>query len=83
MRPVFPDYLSVSYDYDYIILYSHQKCLLLMLVNVKHCYVLKDINQNLTKNKLNKNATRCNNRDDLVHLISFTLKISVFSEAYI
>ena len=29
-----------------------------------------------------RKATRCNNRDDLLHL-SFTLKISIFSEAYI
>ena len=29
-----------------------------------------------------RNAMRCNNRDDLLHL-SFTLKISIFSEAYI
>ena len=29
-----------------------------------------------------RNATCCNNRDDLFHL-SFTLKVSVFSEAYI
>ena len=29
-----------------------------------------------------RNAMRCNNRNDLIHL-SFTLKISIFSEAYI
>ena len=29
-----------------------------------------------------RNAMRCNNRDDSLHL-SFTLKISIFSEAYI
>ena len=29
-----------------------------------------------------RKATHCNNRDDLLHL-SFTLKISIFSEAYI
>ena len=29
-----------------------------------------------------KNAMRFNNRDDLLHL-SFALKISIFSEAYI
>ena len=29
-----------------------------------------------------RNATRCNNRDDLLHL-SFTLKVSIFSEAHI
>ena len=28
-----------------------------------------------------RNAMRCNNHDDLIHL-SFTLKISIFSEAY-
>ena len=32
--------------------------------------------------KKTRNATRCNNRDDLVHL-SFILKIPIFSEAYI
>ena len=31
---------------------------------------------------LTRNAMRCNNRDDLLHL-SYTLKISIFSEAYI
>ena len=31
--------------------------------------------------KLTRNAMRCNNRDDLLHL-SFTLKISILSEAY-
>ena len=29
-----------------------------------------------------KNATRCNNRDDLLY-VSFTLKISIFSEVNI
>ena len=29
-----------------------------------------------------RNATRCNNRNDLLHL-NFTLKVSIFSEAYI
>ena len=33
------------------------------------------------RTKLTKNATRCNNCDDLLHL-RFTLKISIFSEAY-
>ena len=32
--------------------------------------------------KEQENAMRCNNRDDLLEL-SFTLKISIFSEAYI
>ena len=32
--------------------------------------------------KLTRNATRCNNRDDLLHL-NFILKMSIFSEAYI
>ena len=32
--------------------------------------------------KQTRNAMRCSNRDDLLHL-SFTLKISIFSEAYI
>ena len=31
---------------------------------------------------ITRNAMRCNNRDDLLHL-SFTVKISIFSEAYI
>ena len=30
---------------------------------------------------ITRNATRFNNRDDLLH-VSFTLKISIFSEAY-
>ena len=29
-----------------------------------------------------RNATHCNNRDDFLHL-SFTLKVSIFSKAYI
>ena len=32
--------------------------------------------------KVTRNATRCNNRDDLLHL-RFTLKISKFSETYV
>ena len=40
---------------------------------------LHDIIPNL---KQTKNAMLCNNRDDLLHL-SFTLKISIFSEVYI
>ena len=41
-------------------------------------------NADLHKAVLNKtrNATRCNNRDDLLHL-SFNLKILIFLEAYI
>ena len=31
---------------------------------------------------ITRNTTRCDNRDDLLHL-SFTLKISIFSETYI
>ena len=43
------------------------------------------VNYGLVKSKVQikiRNATCCNNRDDLLHL-SFTLKISIFSEAYI
>ena len=43
------------------------------------------VNYGLIKSKVQtktRNATRCNNRDDLLHL-SFSLKISVFSEAYV
>ena len=42
------------------------------------------VNYGLIKYKVQiktRNATSCNNRDDLLHL-SFTLKISIFSEAY-
>ena len=41
------------------------------------------VNYGLIKSKIQiktRNATRCNNRDDLLHL-TFTLKISIFSEA--
>ena len=35
-----------------------------------------------TMAKSTRNATRCNNRNDLLHL-SLTLKISILSEAYV
>ena len=43
------------------------------------------ISYGLLKSKVQvetRNAMRCNNRDDLLHL-SFTLKFSIFSKAYI
>ena len=44
------------------------------------------INNTTIKNqimrKITRNAMRCNNHDDLLHL-GFTLKISIFSEDYI
>ena len=43
------------------------------------------VNYGLIKSKVQikaRNARPCNNRNDLLHL-SFTLKISIFSEAYI
>ena len=36
-----------------------------------------DMTKPIHKIEMNKNATRCNSRDDLLHLI-FTLKISIF-----
>ena len=36
----------------------------------------------IRKQKKTRNAMRCNNRDDLFHP-NFTLKISIFSEAYV
>ena len=42
------------------------------------------VNYGLIKSKVQirtRNTTRCNNHDDLLHL-SFTLKISIFLEAY-
>ena len=42
----------------------------------------KDLNVfKLRKHTQQENAIRCNNRDDLLQL-SFTLKISIFLEAY-
>ena len=40
-----------------------------------------EVNYGLIKSKVQiktRNATRCNNRDDLLHF-SFTLKVSIFS----
>ena len=40
------------------------------------------VDARLNFKNLTRNATHCNNRDDLLHL-SLTLKNSIFSEAYI
>ena len=42
----------------------------------------KLIEGNYTESKYNKKRYDCNNLDDLLHF-SFTLKISIISEAYI
>ena len=51
--------------------------------NICNYYLIKLIKFiTLIKLMATRNATRCNNRDDLLHL-SFPLKILIFSEAYI
>ena len=57
-----------------------------LLESLKKCFYI-NYNTLITfllklKRNLTRNATRCDNRDDLLHL-SFTLKILIFSEAYI
>ena len=43
---------------------------------------LKSTRTKVKQQSKTRNAMRCNNRDDLLH-ISFNLKISMFSEAYV
>ena len=52
--------------------------ILMMKATILNNHILP-LNNEITKKR---NAMHCNNRDDLLHL-SFTLKISMFSEAYI
>ena len=53
---------------------------------ISHLYSTRLSTLNFSKPKLKltktRNSTRCNNRNDSLHL-SFTFKISVFSEAYV
>ena len=51
--------------------------------NATRCNNCHDLLYVVYRQKINltRNATRCNNRDDLLH-ISFTLRNSIFSEAY-
>ena len=66
------------------LLQGHYQILLIILLkefiklNVNADMRMKDVK--LVKLNTTRNATRCNNRDDLLHL-SFILKISIFSEA--
>ena len=63
------------------------KCLQFLTCLISTFTFLKNVEQPITNRKKlewtrTRNATRCNNRDDLLHH-SFTLKVSKFSEAYI
>ena len=53
-----------------------------MLLNTMFVSLYGENHERIETQGITRDATRCNNRDDLLH-VNFTLKISIFSETYI
>ena len=90
---VLTDFHSLYHSLSFIVTRCHSLSLVVPLF-AAHCHSLSldvlpvclFVNDlclfSWERNKKTRNAMRCNNRDDLLQL-SFTLKISIFSGAYI